>query len=114
MFVHKLKLLKFDNKRKEEYSDKWLLKINPLAIAKYIQEREGYRLSWRAVRAMANAEIAACYKDLVLEEEESNLNNETIAIKQVEIERKNNSRNYIVEWFRYVELVSKDLNKYLN
>ena len=27
---------------------------------------------------MANAEIADCYKDLVLEEEESNLNNETI------------------------------------
>ena len=73
MFVQKLKLLKFDNKRKEKYSDKWLLKINPLAIAKYIQEREGYRLSWRAARVIANA-----YKDLVLEEEESNLNDETI------------------------------------
>ena len=36
------------------------------------------------------------------------------AIKQVELERKNKSRNYIVEWFRYAELVSKDLNKYLN
>ena len=36
------------------------------------------------------------------------------AIKQVEVERKGKSRNYIVEWFRYVELVSKDLNKYLN
>ena len=78
MFVHKLKLLKFNNKRKERYSDKWLLKINPLAIAEYIQEREGYRLSWRAAHAMANAEIADCYKDLVLKEEESNLNNETI------------------------------------
>ena len=78
MFVHKLKLLKFDSKRKEKCSDKWLLKINPLAIAKYIQEREGYRLSWRAARAKANAEIADCYKDLVLEEEESNLKDETI------------------------------------
>ena len=78
MFVQKLKLLKFDNKRKEKYSDKWLLKINPLAIAKYIQERDGYRLSWRAAHAMANAEIAEAYKDLVLEEEESNLNDETI------------------------------------
>ena len=78
MFVHKLKLLKFDNKRKEKYSDKWLLKINPLAIAKYVQEREGNTLSWRAARAMANAEIADCYKDLVLEEEESNLKDETI------------------------------------
>ncbi len=36
------------------------------------------------------------------------------AIKQVEIERKDKSRDYFVEWFRYVELVSKDLNKYLN
>ncbi len=78
MFVHKLKLLKFDNKRKERCSDRWLLKINPLAIAKYIQIKEDNSLSWRAARAMANAEIAACYKDLVLEEEESNLNNETI------------------------------------
>ena len=74
----KLRLLKFDNKRKEKYSDKWLLKINPLAIAKHIQEREGNTLSWRAARAMANAEIADCYKDLVLEEEESNLKDETI------------------------------------
>ena len=78
MFVQKLKLLKFDNKRKEKYSDKWLLKINPLAIAKYVQEREGNTLSWRAARAMANAEIADCYKDLVLQEEESNLKDETI------------------------------------
>ena len=36
------------------------------------------------------------------------------ALKQVEFERKDKSRNYIVEWFRYAELVSKDLNKYLN
>ena len=36
------------------------------------------------------------------------------ALKQVELEGKNKSRNYIVEWFRYAELVSKDLNKYLN
>ena len=36
------------------------------------------------------------------------------ALEQVELERNNKSRNYIVEWFRYVELVSKGLNKYLN
>lgn len=36
------------------------------------------------------------------------------AIKQVEFERKGKSRDYFVEWFRYVELASKDLNKYLN
>ena len=36
------------------------------------------------------------------------------AIKQVERERKNKARNYIDEWFRYVELVAKKLSKYLN
>ena len=78
MFVHKLKLLNFNSKRKESYSDKWLLKINPLAIAKYIQIKEDNSLSWRAARAVANAQIAEAYKDLVLEEEELNLNHETI------------------------------------
>ena len=33
------------------------------------------------------------------------------AIKKVERERKNKHRNYIEEWFRYVELVGKKLNK---
>jgi hypothetical protein len=38
-----------------------------------------------------------------------------MAIRKVEMEVKNKEeRNYIVEWFRYVELVGKDLNKYLN
>ena len=74
----KLKLLNFNNKRKERYSDKWLLKINPLAIAKNIQIKEDNSLSWRAARAVANAQIAETYKDLVLEEEELNLNHETI------------------------------------
>ena len=36
------------------------------------------------------------------------------AIKQVEAESNNKPRNYIFEWFRYVELVAKKLNKYLN
>ena len=36
------------------------------------------------------------------------------ALNQVELERNNKTKNYIVEWFRYAELVSKDLNKYLN
>ena len=78
MFVHKLKLLKFNNKRKEKYSDKWLLKINPLAIAKNIQIKEDNSLSWRAARAIANARIAEAFKELVFEEEELNLNHETI------------------------------------
>ena len=74
----KLKLLIFNNKRKERYSDKWLLKINPLAIAKNIQVKEDNSLSWRAARAIANARIAGAYEELVLEEEELNLNHETI------------------------------------
>ena len=74
----KLKLLNFNNKRKERYSDKWLLKINLLAIAKNIQIKEDNSLSWRAARAIANARIAEAYKELVLEEEELNLNKETI------------------------------------
>ena len=36
------------------------------------------------------------------------------AIKQVELECKYKPRNYIAEWFRYVELVGKKLKKYLN
>lgn len=35
------------------------------------------------------------------------------AIKQVEKERGEN-RNYINEWFRYIELSSQKLKKYLN
>ena len=74
----KLKLLNINNKRKEKYSDKWLLKINPLAIAKYIQRKKNQSLSWRAARAIADAEIAEVYRDLVLEEEQLNLQEETI------------------------------------
>ena len=36
------------------------------------------------------------------------------AIKQVDKERKNKKRNFIEEWFRYVELVSKQLTKWMN
>ncbi len=36
------------------------------------------------------------------------------AIKQVDKERKNKKRNFIEEWFRYVELVSKQLTKWIN
>ena len=35
------------------------------------------------------------------------------AIKQVERER-GNKRNYINEWFRYIEITSQKLRKYLN
>ena len=37
-----------------------------------------------------------------------------MAIEQVEQERKDKDRNYITEWFRYIELTSKKLHKYLN
>lgn len=36
------------------------------------------------------------------------------AIRQVEQEVKGKKRNYIIEWFRYIELTSKQLQKYLN
>ena len=36
------------------------------------------------------------------------------AIKQVDKERKGKKRNFILEWFRYVELVSKPLTKWMN
>ena len=78
MYEHKFKLLKFDKKRKEKYSDNWLLKINPLAIAEYLQKRDGSTLSWRSACAIANAKILEVYRDLVLEEEQLNLQEETI------------------------------------
>jgi len=73
----KLKLYNF-NKRRPKYSDEFLLKVSPLAIAEYIQKRDGSRLSWRSARAMANAKILEVYRDLVLEEEQLNLQEETI------------------------------------
>tara|TARA_B100000941_G_scaffold276919_1_gene239982 strand:+ start:94 stop:273 length:180 start_codon:yes stop_codon:yes gene_type:complete len=36
------------------------------------------------------------------------------AIKKVERERRGKRRNYIEEWFRYIELVNRGLKKYLN
>ena len=36
------------------------------------------------------------------------------AIKKVEKEAINNPRNYINEWFRYVEIVNNELKKHLN
>ena len=36
------------------------------------------------------------------------------AIKQVTKERQGKRRNFILEWFRYVELVSKQLKKWVN
>ena len=36
------------------------------------------------------------------------------AVKQLERERKDEGRSCIVDWFRYAELVSNQLRKYLN
>ena len=36
------------------------------------------------------------------------------ALKQVEKERKGEQRNYIEDWFRYVELAGNRLRKHLN
>jgi hypothetical protein len=73
----KLKFYNF-NKRKQKYSDAFLLKVSPLAIAKYIQRKENFLLSWRAASAVADAKISEVYRDLVLEEEQLNLQEETI------------------------------------
>ena len=67
-----------DKTRKERYADKWKSKINPLAIAEYMFERQGFAISWKVACAMADAKIAEVYKELVLEEEEQNLKEETI------------------------------------
>ena len=37
-----------------------------------------------------------------------------MALEQVERERRDKNRNYIVEWFRYIELAGKELHKHLN
>ena len=65
-------------RKKQTYSDEFLHKVSPLAIAQYIQRKENQSLSWRAARAIAEAEIAEVYRDLVLEEEQLNLQEETI------------------------------------
>jgi hypothetical protein len=36
------------------------------------------------------------------------------AVNQIDKERKGNTPNFIEEWFRFVELVSKQLNKWVN
>lgn len=36
------------------------------------------------------------------------------AVRKVEKERRGKQRNYIDEWFRYIELVNQELKKYLN
>ena len=39
------KLLHFIKKRKENYSEQWLLKISPIAIAKYVQKNMNTQLA---------------------------------------------------------------------
>ena len=37
-----------------------------------------------------------------------------MAIRQVEKERRGKERDFIIEWFRYIEIESKELSKHLN
>lgn len=37
-----------------------------------------------------------------------------MAIRQVEKERRGKERDYFIEWFRYIEIASKELSKHLN
>ena len=54
-------MLKFPRKIRK-YSEKFLSDVSPLAIAKYVQEKE-VNISWRAACAIAGAEIASVYRD---------------------------------------------------
>tara|TARA_B000000460_G_scaffold215338_1_gene164507 strand:+ start:138 stop:368 length:231 start_codon:yes stop_codon:yes gene_type:complete len=69
------KIIKFPARKQR--SERFLSKVSPLAIAKYITRKE-INISWRAARAIADAEIATVYRDLVLEEERQGLNQDII------------------------------------
>ena len=71
------KFYKFPGRRAQKYSERFLSKISPLAIAKFVMKGEA-QLSWRAACAIAEAKIATTYRDLVLEEEKLNLHEEII------------------------------------
>ena len=60
-------VLKFPRKIRK-YSEKLLSDVSPLAIPKYVQEKE-VNVNWRAACAIVDAEMAIVYRDLVLEEE---------------------------------------------
>jgi len=70
------KIIQFPRK-KQKYSERFLSQVSPLAIAKYITRKE-INISWRAARAIADAEIVTVYRDLVLEEERQGLNQDII------------------------------------
>ena len=72
----KNKIIKFPRKE-QRHSNEFLSNVSPLAMAKYIQRKE-IKISWRAARAIADAEIAIVYRDLVLEEERQGLNQDII------------------------------------
>jgi hypothetical protein len=67
-------------RKKQKYSEEFLSKVSPLAIAKFIMKggRGTKQLSWRAACAIAEAKIATTYRDLILEEENLNLHEEII------------------------------------
>ena len=69
------KIIKFPARKQR--SERFLSKVSPLAIAKYITRKE-INISWRAARAIADAEIATVYRDLVLEEERQGFNQDII------------------------------------
>ena len=71
------KIHKFPRKEKK-YSDVFLSKVSPLAIAKFIMKGGTKKLSWRAACAIAEAKIATVYRDLVLQEEKLKLYDEVI------------------------------------
>ena len=66
-------VIKFQKSRKRKYySEKFKSKVCPAAIAKFYL-KGNLEISCRAAKAIAEAEIAEVYRDLVLEEEYLNL-----------------------------------------
>ncbi|WP_262589001.1 hypothetical protein [Candidatus Pelagibacter communis] len=73
-----IELLKFKKKYKQKYSDNWIAKIDCDLISKYIHKKHNYQISRKASVAIAKAEIAIVYRDLVLKEENENIKDETM------------------------------------
>ncbi len=62
-------------------AEKFLRKVCPEKITMYIERR--YNCSKKLARAVAYAEIAVCYRDLLSREEENNFKKEKYIIEDI-------------------------------
>ena len=67
-----VKIIKFPNRSRPEYSDHFIKNVSPTAIGNFIKA-ESPQLSLRAADAMALAIIYSTYLQLVFDEEGSNV-----------------------------------------